>query len=263
MTYLQFLGVFIAPLLLLTGLLAHRAHRSSVSDARLWPVGLAVLGLLWAAAWVWTTPWDSWIIRNGVWSYPQGRVIATLFRVPLEEYLFMALQTLIVGLWTLYRISRTEPALCAPLSASGGRLRIVWGTAWVIAAAAGAVLVQWQQGTYLGSMLLWFGPLIAVQNLVGADVLRACRTERLTSLLVPVFYLWMADRIAIGLNVWHISTTRTYGIKLLGLPLEEALFFLITSMLLVNGLILATHRRIQQRIRRPSTVRPARERVTP
>ncbi|GAA2975086.1 lycopene cyclase domain-containing protein [Streptomyces enissocaesilis] len=262
MTYLQFLAIFLAPPLLVTALLARYARRSPAADPRLWRTGLSVLALLWVAAWIWTTPWDSWIIHRGVWTYPEGRVLATLFRIPLEEYVFMAAQTLTVGLWTLCRISVT-PATTRG-SGNSRRPRALWGGAWLLAAAVGTVLaLQHPSGTYLGSMLLWFGPLLTVQNLVGADVLRDCRRVRLSSLLPVVGYLWVADRIAIGLDIWRISTTRTYGPTMLGLPLEEAAFFLLTSLLVTNGLVLAAHPRIQQRIHLAPAARDLRVQVAP
>ncbi|CAM5401858.1 phytoene synthase [Streptomyces spiroverticillatus] len=259
MTYLQFLALFIAPLLLLAALHAHRTRRAHPD--RPWRTGLTVLALLWAAAWVWTTPWDSWIIHRGVWSYPEGRVLATVFRVPLEEYVFMAAQTLIVGLWTLSRIATGTP----DVTLNTRCLRVSWGNVWLLAASAGAAMaLHGPSGTYLGSMLLWFAPLLAVQSYVGADVLHACRPIRLTSLLPVAACLWIADRIAIALGIWQISTTRTYGPTLLGLPLEEALFFLLTSLLVTNGLVLATHPRIRHRLRLPTAeARSPRHQVAP
>jgi lycopene cyclase domain-containing protein len=97
------------------------------------------------------------------------------------------------------------------------------------------------RGLYLGSMLVWFGPLLAVQCAVGADLLRTRRAVRLGTLLPVVGYLWVADRIAIAAGIWHISPEYTVGITILGLPVEEAVFFAVTSLLVVNGLVLATH----------------------
>lgn len=57
----------------------------------------------------------------------------------------------------------------------------------------------------------------------------------------PTLYLWIADRIALALSIWHISDQFTTGLALFGLPIEEALFFLVTNMLVVQGLVLALH----------------------
>ncbi len=57
------------------------------------------LPLLTLAAVVYTAPWDRQLIVDGVWSYHASQVIGTtLLRVPLEEYGFYILQTLLCGL---------------------------------------------------------------------------------------------------------------------------------------------------------------------
>jgi hypothetical protein len=53
--------------------------------------------------------------------------------------------------------------------------------------------------------------------------------------------VWLAsmDAIAIHIGVWTIDPAQTIPLKIGGaLPFEEALFFLITNLLIVQGLIL-------------------------
>ena len=51
---------------------------------------------------IYTTPWDNYLIMRGVWSYPEGVVLGTLGYVPIEEYGFMIMQTLLAGaLWSM------------------------------------------------------------------------------------------------------------------------------------------------------------------
>ncbi|MEU7630714.1 lycopene cyclase domain-containing protein [Nocardia sp. NPDC049220] len=248
MTYLQFLAIFLLPPLI--GVLAVTRYTLRQPDRprRPYDVGLRILALLLLVAWVWTTPWDSWIIRVGVWTYPEGGVVATLARVPLEEYLFMAGQTCLAGLWTLWQTSRVDAL--EPAVSNGTLRRIAGAVAWSVAAMVGAfVAVTNSHGLYLGSMLMWFGPLLAVQCAVGADLLRMRRAVRLRTLVPVVAYLWVADRIAIAAGTWHISADYTSGISILGLPLEEALFFAVTSLLIVNSLVLATHPALPARLR--------------
>lgn len=47
-----------------------------------------LVGMAFAAA----SPWDSWIIRKGVWSYPAGSVVGTALDVPFEEYAFFLIR---------------------------------------------------------------------------------------------------------------------------------------------------------------------------
>lgn len=101
-TYLQFLGIFlIPPILVLLALRRGRLPRA---------LGLQLLGIVTVAI-VYTGPWDGALIANGVWSYPPGRVLGgSVLRVPLEEYGFYALQTVLAGLVTavLWRRLRRE-----------------------------------------------------------------------------------------------------------------------------------------------------------
>jgi lycopene cyclase domain-containing protein len=71
----------------------------------------------------------------------------------------------------------------------------------------------------------------------GGYLVRTWRTWPV-AVAVPTLYLWFADRVAIGLGVWTISETFTLGIDLFGLPMEEATFFLVTNLLVVQGLVL-------------------------
>ena len=86
MTYLAFHLVFLLPPLLI--LLATGFPR----PPRLWAYLLMPLIAL-----VYTTPWDNYLVWQGVWGYPEGRVLLRLGYVPLEEYLFFLLQPLLTG----------------------------------------------------------------------------------------------------------------------------------------------------------------------
>ena len=101
MTYAHFLGLFLVlPIVVLTLALRRRI------DHRL---GLSVLGMA-VVALVSTTPWDNAIIAMGVWRYDPTLVSGiTLGLVPLEEYLFYVLQTILTGLIFLaLRIRHTD-----------------------------------------------------------------------------------------------------------------------------------------------------------
>ena len=90
MTYAGFLLVFlVVPIVGLAVWLRRRMTRT-------WLLGV---GVLWVVAVTYTGPWDHFIIEQGVWSYPPGRIIGpTIGNVPLEEYCFMVLQVTLTGL---------------------------------------------------------------------------------------------------------------------------------------------------------------------
>jgi lycopene cyclase domain-containing protein len=69
----------------------------------------AVLALL---ALAYTTPWDNYLVYKGIWSYPPGRVMATIGWVPIEEYMFFVIQTALTSLWFLAGAPRQYLSWC-------------------------------------------------------------------------------------------------------------------------------------------------------
>lgn len=98
----------------------------------------------------------------------------------------------------------------------------------------------WQPGTYLSLELAWALPPLLLQLAFGADILWRHRHLALWGVIPPTLYLSLVDSLAIGAGTWTISPAQSLHIYLLGiLPLEEFIFFLLTNMLLVGGMILA------------------------
>ena len=225
MTYLQFHLVFILPPLLVLAL----RSRGRVGRRGAWSLAGVV-----ALALVYTTPWDNYLVWRGVWDYSPGRVLGTIGYVPVEEYLFFVLQPLLTGLWMM-RVMEGRDGEDAPVSPS-----VRWtGTAvYGTMAAAGFLLLRSDAGTYLGLILAWAMPVLAGQWAYAADALWRRRRALFVALAVPTLYLWVADAIAIRLGIWRISETYTTGLGLAGLPIEEATFFLVTNVLVVQGLVL-------------------------
>ena len=187
--------------------------------------GLVVLAV------VYTTPWDNYLVWRGVWGYGEGRVLGTWGWVPVEEYAFFVLQTLSVGLWT--RRVRSAPAGAA--SVWPARLGVALG---VLATALGAAL--WAgggRGLYLGLILVWAGPVVAVQWGLGGAALWADRRALALAAGVPALVFCVVDRIAIGAGVWRIADATRTGAEVAGLPVEEALFFGVTSLFVAQTLL--------------------------
>lgn len=108
-TYLQFHLVFVLPWIAVLGVMALRARAAGrpVAGARAPSDRVAWLALAAhvAVALLYTTPWDNYLVARGVWGYPEGRVWFTVGYVPIEEYLFFVLQTVLAGL-TLFALLR-------------------------------------------------------------------------------------------------------------------------------------------------------------
>lgn len=231
LTYLAFLAVFLlVPLstLAVTAVVSPSRHRPAV---RLQVGGTALLVVL---ALAYTTPWDNLLIAEGVWWYGDGRVVGRIWLAPIEEYLFIVLQSVLVAGWTFQ--------VAGPVEASVGhtwRDRIVGVLAGLaVSALGGTLLIGPQSGLYLGAILVWAGPVLAIQWGVGWRYLLSVRRRVAVAIGVPTAYLCAIDWLAIRNGIWTISAEYTTGLALAGLPVEEATFFLLTSTFVVQGLVL-------------------------
>ena len=185
-----------------------------------------------ALALLYTTPWDNYLIAEGVWTYGDGRVAGRVWLAPLGEYLFILLQPVVAAFWLFH--------LQAPTVEVGmsRRDRLAGIGAGVLVAAAGVALLASEATFYLGAILAWGGPVLALQWAVGWRYLVAVRRHVTLAVGVPTLYLWVADWVAIGQGVWTISDRYTTGLGLFGLPVEEMTFFLITNLFVIQGLVL-------------------------
>lgn len=241
MTYLEFHFVFTLPwLAVLAGaaVWARRNGRPMAGPERSDRFALLVLLAHLVMAFVYTTPWDNYLVYREVWGYPPGRVWFTVGYVPIEEYAFFVIQTAASGLalFALLRSRRWE-RFAGPLP--GVVVRWAGASIFMVAAVVGAAALAWPSGTYLGLIVAWAAPILAIQWGFGGDFL--VRRWRLvaTAIALPTVWLWCADWTAIQLGIWWISPSLTTGIAPFGLPIEEALFFLVTNMLVVFGMTMA------------------------
>ena len=225
LTYLGFHLVFVLPPL------AALLSTASFPLAGRPRVGAAGVAVLTGLALVYTTPWDNHLIASGVWSYPADRILARIWHAPVGEYLFIVLQPLLTALW-LYRLPSTVPAslgVSRPQRLAGAAAGLAVGLAgWLVLSA----------GYYLGTLLLWASPVLALQWGVGWPVLWRLRRRLAVAVWVPTAYLCVADRIAIELGIWRFDHRFMTGLDVLGLPVEEAAFFLLTNLFVVQGLLL-------------------------
>jgi lycopene cyclase domain-containing protein len=92
--------------------------------------------------------------------------------------------------------------------------------------------------TYLAFELAWAAPVLALQWAVGRRRLWDRRRVLILALLVSTAYLCLADTVAISNGIWTLHSSRILGLHLGNLPLEEALFFLLTDAMVVQSVLL-------------------------
>lgn len=105
------------------------------------------------------------------------------------------------------------------------------------------------QGTYLIFELVWAAPVIAIQWLAGPRCLWASRRLLLVAVVAATLYLSLADAFAIASGIWTISPRRTLAVDVGPLPLEEAIFFLVTNIMVVQSIVLLRSHEPRQRIK--------------
>ena len=252
MKYFGFLARFVViPLAALTLLHFRDRQRGKRLPAALnaIPAEAALLGHV-AVAVTYTTPWDNYLVATRVWWYDPKRVTGlVLGYVPIEEYTFFVLQTLLAGKWMLY-LAKHLPMNNAP---PAHPLRVRIATTALLAALWGASVYNLLRGpksrTYLSLTLSWALIPIMFQAAFGGDILWQHRRLVALGIVPTTLYLGAADAIAIEGGNWTISPEKTVNVKLGGkLPLEEGLFFLITNVLVTFGMTLVLSPQSQQRV---------------
>lgn len=250
MTYFGVLAGFVIPPTLILMLLVPRDiwHRLLRGQVRVyWAPYLAVL-LHVLLALVYTTPWDNYLVATNVWWYDSDLVTGiTIGWVPIEEYTFFVVQTLLTGLWTLTLIR------FALNSRPSGDLRrgfrrqatVVVIALWLISTAF--LLLGPESGRYLTLILTWALIPVLIQVAFGADILLANWRLLAAAILVPTIYLWLVDALAIQSGTWTINPAQTTGAKLGPLPLEEMVFFLMTNLLIGFGVTLMLSEETKER----------------
>jgi lycopene cyclase domain-containing protein len=215
-------------------------------------------GAVWTAigvhvllAVLYTTPWDNYLVATGVWYYNPRLVTGMVIGyVPIEEYTFFVVETILSGLWWWFLARRlTPPSTPNPsnrsefrinrplIYVSSGLLVLLWLLFTYLFFVGGA---EW---TYLSIILFWALPPMIIQLLFGADILWHYRKLVFWAIFIPGLYLSLMDIVALTETTWSISPTQTTGLLFFGiLPVEELLFFFITNVLITFGmtLLLAT-----------------------
>lgn len=251
MTYFAFLAWCVGiPLLMLAFLNWQDYRRGNYLPATLrgWSATAVVIAHVLVAL-IYTTPWDNYLVATNVWWYnPQLVTGIVLGWVPIEEYIFFVVQTIMTSLWVHF-LARRLPLKPLPAPAEGGRMRLLstglvmllWLPFVVI------LIVGWQPGAYLALTLVWALPPLVLQLAFGADILWRYRYLLFWGIAAPTLYLAVGDTFPIGAGTWTIDPMQSTGIFIGSLPVEEGVFFLMTNTLIVLGTLLVLAKESQER----------------
>ncbi|KAI4285626.1 MAG: hypothetical protein L6R38_000528 [Xanthoria sp. 2 TBL-2021] len=194
-----------------------------------------------------TTPWDSYLIRRRIWTYPSDAIVGpTLFNIPAEEIFFFIIQTYNTSLLYLLASKPTFHPIYLrgdKLLHDGRRLRS-WrwrGAVFLVAVTSSgvAMIAGNGRGLYMGLIIVWAGPFIFMLWMLAYQLLiNLPASNTLFPILAPTLYLWLVDTIALRRGTWVIQSGTKLGWHLWdGLDVEEAFFFLVTNTLIVFGLV--------------------------
>jgi lycopene cyclase domain-containing protein len=236
MTYFGFLAVFILIPILLLALMDIRSARKQSSQSRPgigWAIGIHIVLAL-----IYTTPWDNYLVATHVWYYSPKLVSGIVIGyVPLEEYLFFILETLLAGLW-LYLLTNRINAVSGFKPSVRLRVGSVSTVILIWLAATFIYTNHWKSATYLSIILFWALPAIIPQLAFGADILWHHRKLLFWSIVPIGLYLSFSDALAIASGTWTIDPAQSTGIFIGSLPLEETVFFFVTATLICFGVVL-------------------------
>lgn len=250
MTYFGFLALFVGIPLIFLAVLNWRARHQPLPAKLSAFQPLSVIFLHIVLAVLYTTPWDNYLVATKVWWYDPAMVTGlTIGWVPIEEYTFFILQTLLTGFWLIWLARRIVPMQNDTRPQPSLRwwstitLSFFWLSSVII------LIANWQPGTYLVLILIWALPPIMLQTAFGSDILWRYRNLILPGFIIPTLYLSLADTLAIRSGTWTINPAQSTGLLLPGgLPVEEFIFFLVTNLLIVFGVTLALALDSQKRI---------------
>lgn len=242
MTYFGFLLRFLIIPILIFLVITYWDHKNNKS-ANGFKNGRAIwmaIGIHILLAVIYTTPWDNYLVATGVWYYNPDLVTGIVIGyVPIEEYTFFVLETILSGLWWWFLVRRLSPP---SKEFKTNKTLIYLSTCLLVFLWIFFTTIFFSDNeplTYLSITLFWALPAILPQLLFGADILWHYRKLVMLSILVPGFYLSLMDIIALTDTTWSISPQQTTGILFFGiLPLEEVVFFFITNILITFGMTL-------------------------
>lgn len=213
-TYLQFHLIFTLPVMLWV-----------FPSRNMWKE----TSILACAAFTYTTPWDNLLIYMSGWSYFPDRVLLVIGYVPIEEYAFFVIETVIVcGICSLL----IDGARFKSIPMSRSRIPIL------VTGFLGLILGVYigLEHFYLGSLLCWCIPALLIQYCYSIEAVLRHKWLIMKTTGVSTLYLSVIDHWGISHGTWSVDDT-VFDVYP-GLPFEELAFFFVTSLMCSQGMVL-------------------------
>jgi putative membrane protein len=188
-----------------------------------------------------TSPWDNAAVKWRTWEFPEDRIWFRIAFLPIEEYAFFVLQTLIVGLLTVVVLAHLGgQSHVGSITIREAVAAIVFVSTWfLLGAVYRRARLMSRRLTYSWHLLYWFLPVVVVQWIIASEVLLPNAFVILLSAGIVGTYLVVADIVAVRHGIWFFDEEQITGIKVFSvLPWEEAAFFYITSLLVSQSTVL-------------------------
>ena len=204
---------------------------------------VVAFGWVLLAVMVFTTPWDNFAAKWGIWGFPREKYSLRIGYLPVEEYAFFLLQSVNVMLavralfhfFPGWQTGRETPIDIWTLICLGVSI-IPWLViTWQIR------LMRRKRGPCVNYAihLAWFLPVIYAQWIFAPSLFFG--HAGLLALLTGMFgvYYTLADLAAVRAGTWFFDEKQITGLKLGGvLPWEEIAFFFLTSLLVAQSYLL-------------------------
>jgi lycopene cyclase domain-containing protein len=91
---------------------------------------------------------------------------------------------------------------------------------------------------YLLFELIWALPVLALQWVLGWRYLLGTWRLWVPALMALTLYLSLADAVAIQQGIWRFDETALVGLSVGNVPIEEVLFYGLTSAMILQGMVL-------------------------
>ena len=183
--------------------------------------------------------WSKGAVFLGVSSILESYGSVLKFNVPYEVAVWCINHTLFVGFWVM-SIWRADRPVPKTRGSSLLGFRFMAAVACLAIAYYGYTLLGKEpKYFYLAVQLMWIFPVLGLQYFLGGHLLVPYAREYVLGIIVPSAYITGIDMWATYRNVWGVTEELVVGAAVSGLVFEQELVYVLTTTLVVHGVIAA------------------------